>query len=259
MLYGRSKYDYEEGTLVFIAPGQVAGMEENEQLRKVNGYVLMFHPDFLRGTSLEQKIKHYSYFSYDTNEALHLTEQERTVFVECLMRIQDELSNFDEQSKDLIVDYITLALDYCIRFYDRQFHTRSIVNHDILARLEKLLDDYFSSSVPLIKGLPNVQYCADELCLSTNYLSDLVRKETGISALKHIHRKTLDVAKVRLADSSKSVVLLTNWAFLLPRILPTGSRKWKDVRRMNIAMPSYNIYCNEQDLIRILRISNRQS
>jgi len=205
LLYGRSKYDYEEGTLVFIAPGQVAGMEENEQLRKVNGYVLMFHPDFLRGTSLEQKIKHYSYFSYDTNEALHLTEQERTVFVECLMRIQDELSNFDEQSKDLIVDYITLALDYCIRFYDRQFHTRSTVNHDILARLEKLLDDYFSSSVPLIKGLPNVQYCADELCLSTNYLSDLVRKETGISALKHIHRKTLDVVKVRLADSSKSV------------------------------------------------------
>lgn len=146
----------------------------------------MFHPDFLRGTSLEQIIKRYSYFSYDTREALHLTERERVVFVECLMRIRDELLHFDEQSKELIIDYIKLTLDYCVRFYDRQFQTRTEANHDILARLEKLLNDYFLSSAPMEQGLPNVQYCADQLCLSTNYLSDLVRKETGISALKHI-------------------------------------------------------------------------
>lgn len=205
LYYGRSKYDYEEGTLVFIAPGQVAGAEEDGQLRQVKGYVLMFHPDFLRGTSLEQLTKRYSYFSYDTCEALHLTERERTIFVECLMRIQDELLHFDKQSKELIIDYIKLALDYCVRFYDRQFQTRTEANHDILAQLEKLLDDYFLSSAPMEKGLPNVQYCAGQLCLSTNYLSDLVRKETGISALKHIHRKTLDVAKERLVDRSKSV------------------------------------------------------
>lgn len=150
-------------------------------------------------------MKRYSYFSYDTCEALHLTERERTIFVECLMRIQDELLHFDKQSKELIIDYIKLALDYCVRFYDRQFQTRTEVNHDILARLEKLLDDYFLSSASMEKGLPNVQYCAGQLCLSTNYLSDLVRKETGISVLKHIHRKTLDVAKERLVNRSKSV------------------------------------------------------
>lgn len=205
LYYGRSEYDYEEGTLVFIAPGQVAGSEEDGQLRQVKGYVLMFHPDFLRGTPLERLMRRYSYFSYDTHEALHVSEGERMVFVECLMRIREELLNFDEQSKELILDYIKLTLDYCIRFYDRQFQTRTEANHDILARLEKLLDDYFLSSAPIEKGLPNVQYCADQLCLSTNYFSDLVRKETGTSALKHIHRKVLELAKNRLADRSESV------------------------------------------------------
>lgn len=205
LYYGRSKYEYEESTLVFIAPGQVAGMEEDGEIRQVKGYVLMFHPDFIRGTLLEQIMKKYTYFSYDTREALHLMEREKSVFIYALGRIQDELQHFDEQSKDLIVDYIKLILDYCVRFYDRQFQTQTKVNHDILARMEKLLNDYFNSSDPAEKGLPGVQYCADKLCLSTNYLSDLIRKETGISALKHIHRKTLDAAKERLCDHSKSV------------------------------------------------------
>lgn len=205
LYYGCSKYDYDKGTLVFIAPGQVAGVEEDGEIRQANGYVLMFHPDFLRGTSLEQNIKHYGFFSYDIHEALRLTEQERTIFVECLMRIRDELLHFDEQSKELIIDYIKLTLDYCVRFYKRQFQTGTAVNHDILARLEKLLDNYFNSSISLEKGLPSVQYCAEALCLSSNYLSNLVRKETGISTLKHIHRKTLDIAKERLGDPYKSV------------------------------------------------------
>lgn len=205
LYYGRSKYDYEEGTLVFIAPGQIAGAEEDGEIRQVRGHVLMFHPDFLRGTLLEQIMKRYTYFSYDTHEALHLMEREKSVFLYAIGQIQDELQCCDGQSKDLIIDYIKLILDYCVRFYDRQFQTRTEANHDILARMEKLLDDYFNSSNPTEKGLPSVQYCADELCLSTNYLSDLIRKETGISALKHIHRKTLDAAKERLCDRSKSV------------------------------------------------------
>jgi len=205
LYYGRSEYDYEEGTLVFIAPGQVVGTEEDGEVRQVKGYVLMFHPDFLHGTLLEQMMKRYSYFSYDIREALHLMEQERTIILYFLNQIQAELVSSDEQSKDLIIDYMKLILDYCVRFYDRQFKTRTITNHDILARLEKLLDDYFSSSLSSKKGLPTVQYCADKLCLSANYLSDLIRKETGISALKHIHRKTLEVAKERLNDQSKSV------------------------------------------------------
>lgn len=203
--YGRRIYDYEEGTLVFVAPGQVAGSEEDGAYHQVKGYVLMFHPDLLRDTPLAQTMKHYSYFLYDINEALHLSEAEKEIFVKCLERIRNELLHFDEYSATLVVDYIKLVLDYCVRFYDRQFQTRTIENHDILARLEKLLDEYFSSTLPIEKGLPTVQYCAEKLCLSANYLSDLIRKETGVSALKHIHLKTLQTAKLRLDDKSKSI------------------------------------------------------
>lgn len=188
-----------------LPPGQVVGSEEDGAYHQMKGYVLMFHPDLLRDTPLAQTMKRYSYFSYDTNEALHLAESEKDIFVECLERIRNELLHFDEYSTTVVTDYIKLVLDYCVRFYDRQFQTRSIENHDILGRLEKLLDEYFASSLPIEKGLPSVQYCADKLCLSPNYLSDLIRKETGISALKHIHLKTLQTARLRLDDKSKSV------------------------------------------------------
>lgn len=203
--YGRRIYDYEEGTLVFVAPGQVAGSEDDGAYHQVKGYVLMFHPDLLRDTPLAREMKRYSYFSYDIDEALHLSEKEGEIFVECLERIRSELQHFDGYSTAVVVDYIKLVLDYCVRFYDRQFQTRILENHDILARLEGLLEECFASSCPMEKGLPSVQYCADKLCLSANYLSDLIRKETGISALKHIHLKTLETAKLRLDDKSKSV------------------------------------------------------
>lgn len=204
--YGQSIYDYQRGTMLFIAPGQVMGSEDDGQLHQPEGWILTFHPEFLRGTPLAGIMKAYSYFSYNANEALHLSEQERRTVIECMEKIRTELQYpVDKHSKSLITDNIKLLLDYCIRFYDRQFITRENANHDILTRFENLLDDYFASGKAAIEGMPSVQQCADALCLSANYFSDLVKKETGMSALKHIQQKMLDVAKERVFNTSKSI------------------------------------------------------
>lgn len=205
--YGRSIYDYQQGTMLFLAPGQVMGSDDDGKLHYPEGWVLAFHPEFLRGTSLSHGMKDYTYFSYNSNEALHLSAGERKTVVGCMEKIREELQSpvFDKHSKSLIADNIKLLLDYCIRFYDRQFITRENLNSDILSRFEALLDGYFHSDKLAADGLPSVQYCADQLCLSPNYLGDLLRKETGLSALKHIQQKTLEVAKERLFGTSKSI------------------------------------------------------
>lgn len=204
--YGQSIYDYQQGTMLFLAPGQVMGSEDDGQAHQPEGWVLVFHPELLQGTPLAYMMKEYSYFSYNANEALHLSEQERRTVIECMEKIRAELQYpVDKHSKSLITDNIKLLLDYCIRFYDRQFITRENVNHDILTRFEKLLDDYFTSDKSMESGMPSVQYCADKLYLSSNYLSDLLKKETGVSALKHIQQKMLDTAKERVFDTSKSI------------------------------------------------------
>lgn len=204
--YGRSMYDYQQGAMLFIAPGQVMGSEDDGTLHQPQGWVLSFHPELLRGTPLARSIKDYSYFSYNANEALHLSEQERKTVIECMEKIQEELQHpIDKHSKNLIVDNIKLFLDYCGRFYDRQFITRENSNHDILTRFEDLLNDYFNSGKPADEGIPSVQYCADKLCLSPNYLGDLMKKETGLSALKHIQQKTLEVAKERVFSTNRSI------------------------------------------------------
>jgi AraC-like DNA-binding protein len=204
--YGQSIYDYQRGAMLFLAPGQVMGSEDDGMLHQPEGWVLAFHPELLRGTLLASLIKEYSYFSYNANEALHLSGQERRTIIECMEKVRTELQYpIDKHSKSLIIDNIKLLLDYCIRFYDRQFITRENVNKDVLTRFESLLDDYFSSDAPAEKGMPTVQYCADKLCLSANYFSDLCRKETGMSALKHIQQKVLDVAKEQVFNTSKSI------------------------------------------------------
>jgi len=205
--YGRSIYDYQRGAILFLAPGQVMGSEDDGQLHQPEGWVLAFHTELLRGTPLARLMREYSYFSYNANEALHLSEQERKTVIDCMKKIRCELQYpIDKHSKSLIVDNIKLLLDYCIRFYDRQFITRENANHDLLSRFEHLLAEYFASDAPAKNGgMPTVQYCADELCLSANYFSDLCRKETGMSALKHIQQKMLDVAKERIFDTSKSI------------------------------------------------------
>lgn len=206
MSYGRSLYDYEKGTVLFAAPGQVMGADDDGELHQPAGWALVFHPELLRGTPLASMMKDYTYFSYNANEALHLSEHERRTITECMEKIQAELQYpIDKHSKSLIVDNVKLLLDYCIRFYDRQFITRKNANKDILTRFENLVEDYLVTNASAEKGMLSVQYCADKLCLSASYLGDLLKKETGISALKHIQQKMLDVAKERVFDTSKSI------------------------------------------------------
>lgn len=204
--YGRHFYDYQEGTLVFIAPGQVAGVENNGESFQPKGWALIFHPDLLRGTPLARAMKDYSFFSYESCEALHLSEQERKIFLDCLHNIEIELQHsIDKHSRTLIVTNIELLLNYCTRFYDRQFITRENLNKDVLVKFEQLLNDYFQSEKPQDIGLPSVQYCADQLHLSANYFGDLIKKETGKSPQEHIQLKLMGIAKERILDTERSI------------------------------------------------------
>ena len=204
--YGCNYYDYQEGSLVFISPGQMVEVEYFEPNFQPKGYALMFHPDLIHGTALGRHIQDYSFFGYQSHEALHLSKTERQMFLEGLSKIQYELSHtIDKHSKRLIVANIELLLGYCIRFYDRQFITRDVVNKGFLERFEDLLNDYFVSEKPQTVGLPSVAYCAKELNLSANYFGDLVKKETGKTAQEYIQMKLIDVAKEKVFDQTKSV------------------------------------------------------
>jgi len=203
--YGRRHYDYQEGSLIFVAPGQVVGVQPGLELFTPMGWVLLFHPDLINGTPLGKHIQDYSFFSYDVNEALHLSDKEKSIVIDCFSKIEYELDqNIDKHSKGLISSNIELLLSYCIRFYDRQFITRDNENKGILERFEYLLNGYFLSDKPQNVGLPSVAYCAEALYLSPNYFGDLVKKETGKSALEYIQSKVIDVAKERLFDMNKS-------------------------------------------------------
>lgn len=204
--YGRNHYDYQEGTLLFIAPGQVFGFEDNGKLLQPTGWALCFHPDLIRGTSLGRQISDYSFFSYDVTEALHVSDREKETVLECFHKISYELQHaIDKHSRSLIVSNIELFLKYCVRFYDRQFITRDHIHKDALVRFEHLLEEYFQSHKPLEHGLPSVKYCADQLHLSPKYFGDLIKKETGKSAQEYIQDKVIDVAKERVLDGSKSI------------------------------------------------------
>jgi len=204
--YGQNYYDYQEGTLVFVAPGQMMVVETDGQVYQPKGYALVFHPDLIRGTSLGRIIHEYNFFSYNANEALHLSERERQVVLDCFSKIEFEIrQNIDKHSKKLISSNIELFLNYCDRFYDRQFITRDHVNKGILEKFEELLNSYFSSDKPQNLGLPSVAYFADELHLSANYFGDLIKKETGKSAKEYIQNKIIDIAKNKAFDSNKTV------------------------------------------------------
>jgi AraC family transcriptional activator of pobA len=206
LVYGRATYDYQEGTLVFLAPGQVAGVNSNGEIYQPKGYALVFHADLLHGTALGRHINGYSFFSYETREALHVSERERQLVLDCFAKITYELEHaIDKHSKKLIASNIELFLDYCQRFYDRQFITRETVNKGIMEKFDNLLEDYFTSDKTQTIGVPSVAWCAAEVNLSSNYFGDLIKKETGKSAQEYIQTKIIDLAKEKLIDPNKSV------------------------------------------------------
>ena len=204
--YGKKTYDYQEGTLVFIAPGQVIMGDGSTEPYQPKGYAVVFHPDLIHGTTLGRHIHEYTFFGYESSEALHLSEREKKIVLDCFSKIEYELErSIDKHSKRLIVSNIELLLNYCVRFYDRQFVTRDNVNKGILERFEILLNGYFQSDKPQSVGLPSVAYCASEFNLSPGYFGDLVKKETGKTAKEYIQAKVIGVAKERIFDLSKTV------------------------------------------------------
>lgn len=204
--YGRQTYDYQEGTIVCFAPGQTAETNPTTDKVQVNAHGILFHPDLLRGTSLGKNIKKYTFFSYEVNEALHLSEEERSIVMDCLKIIRMELEyGVDKHSKTLLVNHIELLLNYCMRFYERQFITRGKTNRDVLTRFENLLDEYFESALAEQDGLPTVKYFADKLCLSSNYFGDMFKKETGKSPQEYIQEKVIELAKERISGTADTV------------------------------------------------------
>ena len=204
--YGRNIYDYQEGTIVSFAPNQIVNVETTDEEVNPKVYGLIFHPDLIRGTSLGKTIKDYTYFSYAINEALHLSDQEKSIVMDCLEKISIELQHaIDKHSRSLIVMNIELLLNYCMRFYERQFITREKENKDTLTTFEKLLNDYFEKQFPAQDGLPSVKYFANKVCLSPNYFGDLVKKETGKTPQEHIQEKIIELAKENMVETNQTV------------------------------------------------------
>ena len=201
LTYGLGKYDYREGTLICVAPGQIGGKEDNGELVDIKGWALLFHPDLLCGTPLERTIKEYSFFDYRVNEALHMSDEEHDILVALMRQVRDEISGNrrDDVQDAIIVGYIEVMLNYCRRFYNRQFLTRKLENTDLLKRFDSLLYEYFNTGRQLSLGLPSVQYCADRLCMSANYFGDLIKRATGDTASHFIKDYVMRQAKNRLA------------------------------------------------------------
>lgn len=203
--YGRRSYDYQQGTIVSMAPGQVVEISRSAEdmtvMPKVRG--LLFHPDLIRATSLGATIGNYGFFSYSSVEALHLSEREREIVIDCFDKIQKELEHsIDKHSRQLIAMNIELLLGYCLRFYERQFITRETVNKDVLQRFEQHIEEYLRDRASDGEGLPSVRYFADKVCLSPNYFGDLVKKETGHSAQEYIQFKLIEHAKDMIVSTN---------------------------------------------------------
>ena len=204
--YGRNTYDFQEGTMVFTKPGQALSVKAAEQEQSGGGWTLLFHPDLIRKSSLGRNIDQYSFFSYEVNEALHLSEGERASITELVRKIESEYQqNIDRHTQKLIIANIELLLDYCTRFYDRQFYVRTNLSQDFVVRFENLLRDYFDSDQSLEFGIPSVKFCGERLNMSPSYLSDMLKKETGRTAQQHIQETVIDRAKTLLLSSDEQI------------------------------------------------------
>lgn len=204
--YGRNSYDFEEGTVVFTKPGQSLKIEQGEDFTGSSGWSMVFHPDLIRRSELGKVIDEYSFFAYEVNEALHISEDEQKTLTEHIKKIEREYNqNIDRHSQDLMVSNIKLLLDYCTRYYDRQFYARTNMHKDFVSRFERLLRDYYDTEKPLELGIPTVKYFGSELNMSPHYMSDMLRKETGRSAQDHIHYFLIDRAKTKLLSTDEPI------------------------------------------------------
>ncbi|OKS88779.1 helix-turn-helix domain-containing protein [Mucilaginibacter polytrichastri] len=204
--YGQNYYDFEEGTLIFTAPGQVITPVKRAQPQVQSGWSLYFHVDLLRASNFAEKIKGYSFFSYFTNEALHISDDEKRILYDCVLNIEREYNqNIDNHSQNLMVSNIELLLNYCTRFYGRQFITRTHQNKDTVTRFEQFLQDYYQNTPIDRRGLPTVSQCAEAVNLSPHYLSDLLKKETGKNTQEHIHIFVIEQAKNKLLSTKDTI------------------------------------------------------
>jgi len=209
--YGRQNYDFQEGTLMCLAPGQTIEPFSASENTELDGWVLIFHPDLISKSTLGKKMNAYTFFSYDSHEALHLSDIERQTVTNIVKTIKAEYSqNIDVHSQDLIISNLELLLNYCKRFYGRQFITRTNVYKDVVIQFEEFLKSYFDSEKPEALGLPSVKYCAEEMCYSPNYLSDLLKKETGKTTQEHIHFYLIEKAKILLLGTQEPVNRIAN-------------------------------------------------
>ena len=218
LIYGAGKYDYSEGTLICVAPGQIGGMEDNGELVNLSGWAVLFHPDILQGTGLEKDIKNFSFFDYRINEALHMTSEERDVMVAIMRQLENELRfETDSMQNRIIVGFINILLRYAQRFYNRQFVSRTVLNNDTLSKFEKLLKDYFEQEKQLKAGVPTVQYCSEQLNMSPSYLSDVIKKTTGQTANYYIKQYVIQLAKNRLVSGMNSSEVAYSLGFDYPQ------------------------------------------
>lgn len=226
LAYGCGKYDYKRGTVICVAPGQIGGKEDNGERVMLTGWALLFHPDLLHGTHLEKNIKKYSFFDYRVNEALHMTDEEHNIFVSLMRQIRDELQNRpDELQNAIIIGYIELLLNFCQRFYNRQFITRKLETPDILMKFDSLLRGYFEEKTQLALGIPTVQYCADKLCMSPNYFGDLIKKATGDTASNYIRQYVIQQVKNKLVTGASIARVADELGFEYPQHLSRMFKK----------------------------------
>ena len=220
LTYGCGKYDYKSGTVICVAPGQIGGKEDNGERVMLTGWALLFHPDLLRGTTLSKNIKQYTFFDYRVHEALHMTDEEHDIFVSLMQQIRNELQKpHDELQNAILIAYIELVLNFCQRFYNRQFTTRKLENSDILMKFNNLLNDYYEKNTQLTLGLPTVQYCADKLCMSPNYFGDVIKKTTGDTASNYIRQHVIQRVKNELATGASIVQVADDLGFKYPQHL----------------------------------------
>lgn len=205
--YGRNEYDFKEGTMTFIKPNQIVKVENSDDYQGGKGWTLIFHPDLLRKSELGNSIENYSFFSYAVYEALHLSDNEKNILTELVKKIEKEYEqNIDKHSQEIIVANIDMILKYCKRYYDRQFYTRSNLNKDIVSRFEKVIKDYYQSDEqPTTTGVLSVKYCATKLSMSSNYLGDLIKTETGRNAKEHIQDYIIEKAKTKIVGTNLSI------------------------------------------------------